>query len=169
MWRVLFLCSLVAMVMEPALAQRVRDDLYRHYFGHVVRLTTDIPHADRAAVLESGRWSVAPIDSVSRNRGAFGAAGKRYVVGAIDIRPAEVEFTIYSLLRLPTPVFNPGREVDGDAKIRSQGRTLASPAASIILKYNSPAELAIDRVDAVMRALLKIDERPHFYPRFRRP
>ena len=170
MRRIFFTCILVAAASMPLQAQSISRELYKHYYGHRVRLRVDVLKGSRAAVLSSGGLNVAPIDAMSRNLGAFCAAGKKYVIGAIRVRPTEVEFAIYSFITLPTPVFNPGREVvRDDPTVRSHGRTLAAPIASIVLKYESPGDLAFDKVDRVLRTLLEADAEPSRPLRVRAP
>jgi hypothetical protein len=171
--RALFLFLLIATSFRSVQAQQgVSQDLYRRYFNHPVQLRMDIPHTKRAAVLDSGRLDVSPIDALSRLQGAFSPAGRTYVIGAIDVRPSEVEFTIYSFLSLPTPGFNPGNSIDWDGRrtVQSRGYTLASPVASIVLKYDQPSDLAFDKVNKALDPLVTLDPKGRrLVRRLRRP
>jgi hypothetical protein len=147
--------------LDSLYAQDPERDLERRYFGRSVELKTDIPHVRRAAILEAGRVDISPIAAATRQQGGFSAAGNKYVIGAIEVRAYEVEFTIYTFKGLPTPGFNPGRSIDWDGKrtIQSRGRTVALPVASIILKYDVLSDLSVDNVNRALDPLVRFDVR----------
>src|SRR4051812_8340984 len=153
-------------------AQEPERALERQYFGRSIELRAEIPHIRRAAILESGRMDISPIAAATRLKGAFSPAGTTYIIGAIDVRAYEVEFTIYSFKAVPTPGFNPGRSIDWDGKrtIQSHGRSVALPVASIILKYDVLSDLSIDNVNRALDPLVKFDvQLPRAIRRIRKP